>query len=651
MAIFHLSAGIHSRAKGHSAIAGAAYRARTTMTDERTGERHDFSRRAADVLFQGVYAPADAPDWTRDRSQLWNHVEAFEKRRDAQLAKVFDIALPHELSLEQNRRLLQDWIRENFTRKGLVADAVIHGPDRASDPRNIHAHVAVMLRKLDGTEFSAKKERTASNDERKAELEAQRASWEKLANRHLERAGLDVRIDRRTLKEQGIEAEPTKHLGPTATALERDGIASELGNANREIAQRNADRRELAALEAEERQIGAQIIDLAVERSKRETSAFAKAAADRRAGAAATGKSGREGEARDQPEEGISTYPAPSENAPAATGARTNVAPEPETARRHQPSVIEARIIECAEQAQSGGAEIERNREGRRASRAEALADRFRPEGARENEAATVFGPEAFAARLEQAGIVVARCTAADVQALDALRRDEDFARLAAETNGEAFRPHHLAQLVEGDLAAVTRAGNVYRVRPDQLGDAALELPADLPSVTAARVSVETDRAQIAQLWAERRADIATERESDAADREMRAAVRTVEREVSQTIATAEHAVDRGFSAAGKAVRSVVGSVIGFFAGWFDAPVRLTPDEVHRREQVAPEQAEARAVDEAAQQNEAARDWQISEQSRQQQAEELSLSARFGTPRSRDRARDDDRDQGYERER
>ena len=82
-----------------------------------------------------------------------------------------------------------------------------------------------------------------AHEERLAQLETWRGSWEKLANRHLERAGLDVRIDRRTLKEQGIEAEPTKHLGPTANKMERNEPgSSDRVNANREITQRNAER-------------------------------------------------------------------------------------------------------------------------------------------------------------------------------------------------------------------------------------------------------------------------------------------------------------------------------------------------------------------------------------------------------------------------
>ena len=374
MAIFHLSATIHSRGKGHSSVNGAAYRARDAITDERTGTRHDYGRNARDVLFAGIYAPKDAPAWTQDRAQLWNHVEAFEKRRDAQLARVFDIALPHELTLEQNRRLLQDWVRDNFTRKGLIADAVIHAPDKQGDMRNTHAHVAVVLRKLDGTEFAAKKERTATNDERLAELDAWRASWEKLANRHLERAGLDVRIDRRTLKEQGIDAEPTQHLGALATTMDRrDPGSSELANANREIKAHNAERKNVTSLESEIKELTAQIIDLNAERAMRESYGSARgryeplgethlevaramrdAAAERAMQEARDAAKGRiddvrpdpiadrlqqrddtaqpapSPEMRDHAEQGIPTYPAPSENAPEAAATRPNVAPETE---------------------------------------------------------------------------------------------------------------------------------------------------------------------------------------------------------------------------------------------------------------------------------------------------------------------------------
>jgi hypothetical protein len=254
MASYHLSAQVISRGSGHSAVHAAAYRGRDNLFDERTGLKHDYSKKSGELLFEGIYAPKDAPDWARDRQQLWNHVEAFEKRRDAQLAREFNMALPCELTLEQNRYALQDWVRDNFTRKGQIADVVIHAPSELGDERNMHAHVMVVMRKLDGTEFAAKKERAASIGERKAELESLRESWASIGNRHLVRHGFKPSLDHRTLDAQGIEREPTVHMGKSAAAIERTGRPSELGDVNRQIIAEN------------ERKV----IDLAAERAMRQ---------------------------------------------------------------------------------------------------------------------------------------------------------------------------------------------------------------------------------------------------------------------------------------------------------------------------------------------------------------------------------------------
>jgi hypothetical protein len=258
MAIYHLSAQVISRGYGHSAVHAAAYRARCEITDSRTGLVHDYGRKAGELLFEGIYAPKDAPAWARDRAQLWNHVEAFEKHRRAELAREFVIALPHELTLEQGRYAVQDWVRENFTRKGLIADVTIHAPGREGDERNIHAHVMVVTRKLDGSEFIQTKDRFATYSEKaaakKTELESLRESWARIGNRHLERHGFEASLDHRTLEAQGIEREPSIHMGKAATAIEREGSGSELGDVNREIKAGN-DRR---------------VIDLAAERAMRE---------------------------------------------------------------------------------------------------------------------------------------------------------------------------------------------------------------------------------------------------------------------------------------------------------------------------------------------------------------------------------------------
>ena len=264
MAIYHLTAKVVSRGKGDSSVAAAAYQSRSRMVDERTGEVHNYSRNAGDVLFEGIYAPKDAPAWSRDRASLWNHVEAFERRKDAQLARSFDIALPHELTVEQNRYAVQDWVRDNFTRKGWIADVAVHAPGAEGDDRNIHAHVLVVMRKLDGAELAAKKERAATVADRKSELEALRESWERIGNRHLERHGFEPTLDRRSFEDRGIEQLPTVHLGKDVSALERDGVTTDRGDLNREIVAENERR----------------VIDLAAARTMRDAQTAAQGRTD-----------------------------------------------------------------------------------------------------------------------------------------------------------------------------------------------------------------------------------------------------------------------------------------------------------------------------------------------------------------------------------
>lgn len=249
MAIYHCPVGVISRGKGHTATAAASYRSRSEIMDERTGLTHDYTPAAKDLVFAGLYAPKDAPAWAHDRAALWNHVEAFENRKNSQLAREFEVSLPHELSEVQNRYLVQDFIKENFTRKGLIADVAIHRAHEHGDDRNIHAHIMVTLRKLDGAEFEAEKPRDMNSKE---QLLAWRANWAAHLSHHLERHGFKQEADRMavghlTLPQQRAAAiergdldyaetlnrEPTKHLGKAAAAMEREGVTTDIGNYNR----------------------------------------------------------------------------------------------------------------------------------------------------------------------------------------------------------------------------------------------------------------------------------------------------------------------------------------------------------------------------------------------------------------------------------
>lgn len=228
MAIYSFNGAYFGRGGGQSAVAKAAYQSGETLRDQLTGDIKDYSYKSSEVLFTGIYAPKHAPAWAKDRESLWNSVEQREVHPRAEFGRRFVMALPHELTKEQNRYLLQDFVRENFVRKCFAADVALHAPDQDGDPRNIHSHILVTARKINADGWEKTKDRPwKTYRERDAyraeEFEQLRASWARLTNRHLQRHGHEARVDHRSLDDQGINREPTQHLGPTATAMQRCG--------------------------------------------------------------------------------------------------------------------------------------------------------------------------------------------------------------------------------------------------------------------------------------------------------------------------------------------------------------------------------------------------------------------------------------------
>lgn len=264
--MYHLSVKCIGRASGRGAPAAAAYRSGEEIEDERTGLTHDYTRKGG-VEYSEIVLPPGAPSWAEDRSALWNGAEAAEKRKDARVAREYEIAIPKDLTREQGIALVRDFSQALCDRYGVAVDFHIHR-DRAiawdgseKGFQGFHAHVMTTTRRLGPDGFGAKAEPELSDTKRKslglsdgaAEIERVRALWEVTANRHLELAGQTERIDRRSLKDQGIEREPTRHMGPAATAMERRGERTDLGEVNRRILaafeQGQAARRELAGLD------------------------------------------------------------------------------------------------------------------------------------------------------------------------------------------------------------------------------------------------------------------------------------------------------------------------------------------------------------------------------------------------------------------
>lgn len=268
MAIAFVRPQIISRADGRSAIAAAAYRAGQSLRDERGGRTFDYAAKQG-VMAEGVITPKDAPEWMRDREQLWNAVERREDRStrpdEAQLAREMVIALPHELDDEQRLYLVKN-IGKNAARQGMVCDYAIHAPHRDGDDRNHHAHLMLSMRAIDPNDrdgFGNK----ARDWNGKAWLSDFKQMVEKETNRMLERAGVDERI---SFEFDAGEREAQHHMGHGAGALERRGIKTEIGNENRAIAGRNAARKE----SAERREIGAQLIGYAWHEAGRDAVAF-----------------------------------------------------------------------------------------------------------------------------------------------------------------------------------------------------------------------------------------------------------------------------------------------------------------------------------------------------------------------------------------
>jgi ATP-dependent exoDNAse (exonuclease V) alpha subunit len=269
MAIYSLHVKTVSRSKGRSVVAAAAYRAAENIGDDRLGVVWDFTRKGG-VLHSEIMTPKGAPEWAQDRSELWNAAERAEdkstRRSSATTGRDIILALPHELSHEQRVEAVREIAAALVERYGVAVDFAIHAPDRHSDERNYHAHMLMTARRLGPAGFGAKTRELDSFTTGPREIEAIRVTWERIGNRALARAGLDIRIDCRSFADQGLDREPTVHLGPIASGMERNGDGSDLGDRNREARERNAQRDRLGG---DRDIVSAEIIDLAAERERR----------------------------------------------------------------------------------------------------------------------------------------------------------------------------------------------------------------------------------------------------------------------------------------------------------------------------------------------------------------------------------------------
>ena len=232
--MFHLSAKIVSRANGSSVVASAAYRAAERLRDDRLGLDHDFSKKA-DVIHSEVMLPAGAPKHLSDRATLWNTVERIEKRRDAQLAREVELAIPDSFTVPDAIQLARGFVQREFVKRGMVVDLNLHGSLVKDRMTKMHAHVLQAMRSITGAGFGAKVREWNSP----MLLRRWREAWANHVNAALANLDVDARIDHRTLAAQGIELEAQNKIGPAGSRRKSRGEDAERADEHRRIAHEN----------------------------------------------------------------------------------------------------------------------------------------------------------------------------------------------------------------------------------------------------------------------------------------------------------------------------------------------------------------------------------------------------------------------------
>jgi Ti-type conjugative transfer relaxase TraA len=237
MAIYHFSVQVIGRTAGRSAVSAAAYRAGERLHDERLDRDHDFRARSG-VEHSEILLPEGAPQQWRDRERFWNDVEAFEKRKDAQLAREVEFAIPCEMSKSEGIELARNFVSTEFVDRGMIADLNVHWDVGSDGQPKPHAHVMLTMREVGPDGFGAKMREWNEH----GNVELWRERWGTHVNQRLAELNIDARIDHRPLHAQGIDLEPQSKIGGPAQRMEQQGQLADRAELHREIAHENGER-------------------------------------------------------------------------------------------------------------------------------------------------------------------------------------------------------------------------------------------------------------------------------------------------------------------------------------------------------------------------------------------------------------------------
>jgi len=266
---------IVKRSKGQSAVEKASYISRSILVSEYDGQTYR-PKYHEDLVQREITLPPNAPKEYADRAALWNAVELSEKGQKSQLVRMLKASLPNEWSYELAEQVVRDYVQRNFVDKGMCADWAIHDSENDKGQRNLHIHVLLTMRPLtEKGEWGVKSKKVFELDENGERIpvidkktgqqkvdKRNRKQWKyhtedstdwnskenaKMWRKNLadtinatnEKLGINLHWEHRSFKEQGIDREPTIHIGAIANVLERKGIQTERGNINREIVKHN----------------------------------------------------------------------------------------------------------------------------------------------------------------------------------------------------------------------------------------------------------------------------------------------------------------------------------------------------------------------------------------------------------------------------
>lgn len=240
MAIYHASTTTVSRGAGHSSCAKSAYIGGDEITNEITGEIHSYENRHG-VEHNEIILPSGIDEKITPQ-ELWNKAEKAEVRKDARVGREWNIALPHELTPAERKDLAKDIAQDIADRYQVGTQIAIHAPSKTGDERNHHVHILTTTRKIDKSlnltdkadiELSNKKCITVGIKTTDEQIKDIREMIGSKINQHLEKAQIKEQVSHLSYKDQGLDKIPTKHMGKSATHLERKGIKTQIGDYNR----------------------------------------------------------------------------------------------------------------------------------------------------------------------------------------------------------------------------------------------------------------------------------------------------------------------------------------------------------------------------------------------------------------------------------